>query len=67
MFMKGVNRCSVRSLRKFSSAGKETRSKIEHVPSLKNFIKAETEQEMDSGLEVEMGGDHLQKYFENQI
>ena len=59
MLMKSVNRCSVRNLRTFSSAGKDLKSKMEQVPSLKDFMKTNTEQEMEAGLEVEMGGDHL--------
>ena len=59
MLMKSVNRCSVRNLRTFSSAGKDLKSKMEQVPSLKDFMKTNTEQEIEAGLEVEMGGDHL--------
>ena len=59
MLLKSVNRCSVRNLRTFSSAGKDLKSKMEQVPSLKDFMKTNTEQEMEAGLEVEMGGDHL--------
>ena len=65
--MKSFNRCCVRNLRAFSSAGKDLKSKMEQVPSMKDFMKTNTQHDMEAGLEVEMGGDHLQKYFENQV
>ena len=50
-------------LREFSQT--EKRVPIDEVPSLKDFIKAnQVETEIEDG--VEMGGDHMKQFFQNQ-
>jgi hypothetical protein len=50
-------------LRRFSTAS--SKSKIDKVPSLKEFIGSQASDHIET--ESEMGGDHFKTYLQNQV